>query len=358
ATDPVVTEPDTTKPEETTEPTTTAPITTEPETDPEVVYFIQSGDSKSWSVVKAYMWEAATTSNNNGWPGVKMTETGTNKDGNKVYSVVVNPAKADKIIFTNKNEGSVQTNNLDLKIGQYYDYETDQWVADPDNIPKPDYSVNSGYYLLGLGDDGWNFSMQFKKAKESDTIAYYTKTLAANTPYDYKITKGAAWSSPNEYGYGTQITGTVKDVQLSANFGGNAKLQSGAAGDYVFALDTSTMKLSVTYPSGSVVEPDNPSTGTDYYLIGYINGKDVDNTDYKFVNGKLTLTVTASTYVNVKNASGTKYWTNGYLGQVTEAVLKSSGNTTNDKLSIPTGTITFTLVENSDGSLKLSYTKA
>ena len=108
----------------------------------------------------------------------------------------------------------------------------------------------------------------------------------------------------------------------------------------------------------------------DYYLFGQINGanygceEDYANIgEYLFVDGKLVVTFTADSYVAVKSADNSQWFmTNGWLGtDVTAAILYNSSitGTNSDKLFVPKGReITFTLVENSDGTLTLSYVAA
>ena len=104
-----------------------------------------------------------------------------------------------------------------------------------------------------------------------------------------------------------------------------------------------------------------------YYLFGYINGQDhacqwdAGNVgEYRFVNGKLTTTFTTGSYVAVKcSDNATWYMTDGWQGTDKKSVtLYESRSLTNaDKLYVPGGVqVTFTLSENSDGTLNLSYT--
>ena len=85
-----------------------------------------------------------------------------------------------------------------------------------------------------------------------------------------------------------------------------------------------------------------------YYLVGYINGADygieadwANNGDYLFVNGTVTVELTATSYVIVKDANGVGYWTNGWLGEVAETVLGEFG-ANNNKVQVSAGTHTFT----------------
>ena len=103
-----------------------------------------------------------------------------------------------------------------------------------------------------------------------------------------------------------------------------------------------------------------------YYLFGYINGVDYGcEADYAnlgiylFEDGKLTTTFRQDSYVAVKTGDNlTWYMTNGYLGEASSAVLYSTAtpNMNFDKLFVPKGhDITFTLTDNEDGTITLSY---
>ena len=99
-------------------------------------------------------------------------------------------------------------------------------------------------------------------------------------------------------------------------------------------------------------------TTGDYYLVGYINAVDVEGNDYHFENGQLTLSVTGETYVAVKNGAGEWYMTHGFPGMdATSTTLYKTyyGEEGTDKFFLPTGEITLTLTENSDGTLTISY---
>lgn len=99
-----------------------------------------------------------------------------------------------------------------------------------------------------------------------------------------------------------------------------------------------------------------------YHLVGYINGTDSTSTDYTFVDGKLTATFTEHSYVYIMQGEGTLFYvTDGYPGDdVTSATLYNADTIdTDDKLRVPKGReITFTLVDNNDGTVLLSYEAA
>ena len=108
----------------------------------------------------------------------------------------------------------------------------------------------------------------------------------------------------------------------------------------------------------------------DFYLFGYINGGNyaceenyTDLGQYKFENGKLVATFDVNSYVAVKTGDNSSwYMTNGYQGEGINSVRlykTEELGTTADKLYVPKGReITFTLVDNGDGTLTLSYVAA
>lgn len=131
----------------------------------------------------------------------------------------------------------------------------------------------------------------------------------------------------------------------------------------------STCKLvcTHTYSAGTCTVCGEKEANKDYYLFGFINGGDyacesdyANLGSYKFVNGKLTVTFTSDSYVGVKTGDNLNwYMTPGWLGTgVTNATLYNTTVLTNsDKLYVPGGVkVSFTLVENTDGTLNLSYT--
>lgn len=99
-----------------------------------------------------------------------------------------------------------------------------------------------------------------------------------------------------------------------------------------------------------------PESG-DYCLFGNINGVDYDALgEYRFVNGKLTATFTQDSYVAVQDGCS-RYMFRTYCTDSTGTLYNTSTGT-NEKMFVPGGvTLYFTLVENGDGSLTLSYSE-
>ena len=123
-------------------------------------------------------------------------------------------------------------------------------------------------------------------------------------------------------------------------------------------------------PSDPIPSDPTPSipVDQDFYLFGYINGanygceEDAANLgEYKFVDGKVTATFSKVSYVAVKTGDNANwYMTDGWQGAVTSVTLYNTIDldTTADKLMVPAGTVTLTLVVNDDGTMTLSYATA
>ena len=131
--------------------------------------------------------------------------------------------------------------------------------------------------------------------------------------------------------------------------------------DLTFTLtENDDGSITLGYTKGELENPDA------LYLWGTFDGVDTDDLSCKFEEAdgvlQLTKTFTKDSYVAVKNGDGSvKYMTDGYKGAVTSATLYDTGSHTLvndkfDKLLVPAGTVTFTLVKHDDGSLTLSYT--
>lgn len=190
-------------------------------------------------------------------------------------------------------------------------------------------------------------------------------SLEGGIAYEYKAVANHDWST------------SVPDGA------GNASLTVDATGVYniTYTLNANTKELSVvaTLVTGGGEEGgdqggeeggeeggDDPivtPTGADYYLIGYINGADYGDKDdyqnlgdYKFVDGSLVATFEANSYVAIKTGDLSKwYFAEAYTEET--SVILEEGKNFGEKLFVPGGVeVTFTLVENADGSLTLSYT--
>jgi hypothetical protein len=98
----------------------------------------------------------------------------------------------------------------------------------------------------------------------------------------------------------------------------------------------------------------------DYYLAGYIEGRDygieadsMNLGSYKFVNGKLTVDLTMAAYVVIKDGQNNIYWSPAYISTGNTASFVKSDKA--EKMLVPGGKINFTLYHGDNGSLVLTY---
>ena len=103
--------------------------------------------------------------------------------------------------------------------------------------------------------------------------------------------------------------------------------------------------------------------GVSYSIVGYINGANygceedhANPGQYVFVNGKVTVTFTEDSYIFIKTTDSSKWLlANAY----TEAATCNFFVGGSEKMFVPGGkALTFTLTENADGSVTVSYTTA
>lgn len=224
----------------------------------------------------------------------------------------------------------------------------------------------SSYYLKG-SFNSWGTSNRFYTTQESGVIST-TVNLSRGT-YEFKINIGNTW-----YGNNGTIQDTTKKTSqggwIMSTDAGNCTLNA-SGGTYTFNYIMSSQKLTVLYSGAATYgkKPAAEAVGSNktYYLFGYIEGRDYGcNADYqsmgsyRFNNGTLTATFNQDSYVAVKEANNAAwYMTDGYKGEVRSATLYNTnvlGDNAN-KIKIPAGTTAnFTLTENSNGTLTLSYT--
>ena len=167
----------------------------------------------------------------------------------------------------------------------------------------------------------------------------------------------------------THVTGNIYSYTLPAD-AENVIFNNGSTQTSDLLLPgAGTNQSMYDYASGSWKTYSVAGSADGFFLFGYINGKDyaceadaANMGEYEFVNGMLKVCFAQDSYVAVKRQNNAAwYMTDGWLGtDVTSAVLYDTAITGNDsnKLYVPGGVeVTFTLKENLDGSLQLSYTK-
>lgn len=222
------------------------------------------------------------------------------------------------------------------------------------------------YYIAGTGDattgfccgEAWNPSACPLK---DGTVSY---TLPAGE-YKFKITDGT-WNSSWGFSDLADQTGLTGDAD------NNVVITLTEESNVTISYNGTQLSVSISAQGGGEEggegeggdDPiDTPTGATTYYLIGYINGADYGDKDdyqnlgdYKFVDGSLVATFEANSYVAIKTGDLSKwYFAEAYTEET--SVTLEAGKNFGEKLFVPGGVeVTFTLVENADGSLTLSYT--
>lgn len=223
-------------------------------------------------------------------------------------------------------------------------------------------SLDEGYYTYEISADVRNYYIS------SGSLQYQSKNVVVFTAA-FTVGDGSVTPPVTECSHYIVTDTAVSPTCTSA---GKTTGSHCSLCDEVFTAQQIIPATGHSYVGGScskcgAADPNYVATSPDYYLFGFINGanygceEDYANLgQYKFVDGKLTVTFASDSYVGVKNGNNTDYYmTNGWLGNsATTAVLyHTSVLATADKLYVPGGQeITFTLTVNSNGTLTLSYT--
>ena len=231
------------------------------------------------------------------------------------------------------------------------------------NVAKVTKLEVKSIHAVGNGGGNWLDGKNWDAAanameKVSDNVYQITfKKVAAGT-YKFKFAANGNWA--DNWGFGAEYTsfGTAADITYN---GSDGIFELDGAYDVTLQLDLTNFnyatKKGAKFTISLVAAEVEPTV--DYYLVGYINGADCYGTDYKFVNGKVDASFTADSYVFVQDSNGKSYMTDGWQGEVTSATLYDVDTiveNTPDKLKVPANTeVVFTLVENEDGTLTLSY---
>ena len=207
--------------------------------------------------------------------------------------------------------------------------------VEPGPGPEPE-PTPAAYYVAGSFNE-WNpGSEDYKMTDNGDGTYTLTLNLVAGD-YSLKVTNGT-WDQ---------------------SWGGN-----GENGNYDFTI-AEDRAVTVTFDGTTVtVDGDElPELPKEYCLVGFINGanygcdEDWENIgQYIFVDGTLTATFTADSYIFVKTTDNANwYLTEAYCTETTGTFVKNAG----EKMFVPGNVeLTFTLVENEDGTLTVSYTTA
>ena len=256
-------------------------------------------------------------------------------------------------------------------------------------VTKPATCTQPGIHTQTCTKCGETYESEIPAAHKYDTVTRHCTVCGAADPETTHVIyffNSNGWAQPYIYTWTTvdnkttEYTGGWSNTPMTP-VEGEVSLYSYAvpndAVNVIFHDNGSNKTADLTFPADgkdmySVRDDVWAKYGEkqDYYLFGWINGAnygvDTDAAnmgEYKLVDGTLKVTFTEDSYVGIKT-TGNFYWfmTNGYPGDTATSAVFYNNCTPGlqaDKLKVPGGTeVTFTLVENPDGTLTLSYTAA
>ena len=218
-------------------------------------------------------------------------------------------------------------------FNRFHAYFSNQAPADADKIDS--------------GDNSYRFD---DSTACDDCLWYFAVPVYSQVSSTYTANFG--WGDWSDWSAAKATASATRQVQSAIMY-----RQKGAA------LAAHTYTNGVCTACGAKASDENVSTDTAYYLVGSINGADLGCNDdyenmgpYKFVNGVLTAKFDADSYVFIKTEGNGKWLlADKYCTDITCTF--SEGKT--EKMFVPGNVqITFTLVENEDGSVTVSYAQA
>lgn len=207
------------------------------------IYCEYSGVSSWWSTIYVYAWGGEHDAKK-----YTMTATGTS---NLVYCDI-DDYHTDLLFFkSNSQTGSWETQSVDVSISS-----NNRWSLGDGGWGNKGTISNQQRYAPGTAIDGL---VDIKNPhNQMFTDGTYSTTLEAHKTYEFKILETSTL-----YGLNDLIaTSSISNQTLNTS-GYQVRLCTAGAGTYTFAYNSSTHKLSITYP-----ETSHPSI--DYcYVIDY-----------------------------------------------------------------------------------------
>ena len=342
-----------------------------------------------WDRVNVYTWNDSGACTGQ-WPGTPMTKL---RDNVYYYEI---PTEALNVIF---NDGTDQTNDLTVPNDgtDFYNYMQNSWSSydaqcihsyteqitlaascTQNGLKTYTCSLCGLHYTESIPATGHMYSWRPTADPTCDTegIKTYTCNFCGDSYTETFPATGHSWA----YGRCT-VCGTVCDHNW---IDGICRNCSSACGhrwsngtcqvcklvcNHSNWMDGACVHCSMTcshsFSNGfcTICGMTDANQDKTYCLVGYINGKnhgfeeDYGNIgDYILVNGKLTTSFTSDSYVFIKTTDNANwYMTHGY-SNVKAAIFYDTDTGVAEKMFVPGNVeVTFTLTENQDGSLTLSY---
>ena len=303
--------------------------------------------------------------------------------GSTMYYFTVN-GKPENFIFNNGNGGSAhQTENLSYNsetVGQWIELKNQEktvlgkyMVVDSDNSRTFYVNLTNDVWgsvcLHAWGNDGANYTGGSWPGATMSLAYYCTLSESVsnvifnngsggdqNQTADMTLEADGAWH-PVTSKIGAPVghylaESTTTDGQRNVYFA-SAGIWS-AVSIYTWDTDeTGSWPGKTISKSCSVCGAAYKET-KGYYLIDAT--KEDALKEYKFSGNQLAVSFTRDTYVRVRSSDGTVYQTSGYPGDDAISAVMYVNPAYADKLRVPANVeVIFTVVENADGSITLSY---
>ena len=197
----------------------------------------------------------------------------------------------------------------------------------------------------------------------SDSNWYFAVPVYTQSHTSYNV--GPGWGIWADWGTTAISDSTTREVQSAPLYRYKAASLAGHTyKDGVCTVCGDGCNHSYVYGKCTACGSKDPDYVATYYLVGYINGADYgaegdyeNMGTYKFVDGKLTATFTKESYVFLKTQGNMDwYMTKSYTSTTTATFENTATTSVGEKMVVPANKeITFTLIENKDGTLTLSY---
>ncbi len=226
----------------TTAPETQAPATQAPTTKPTTVtgedvtlYF---SNNKGWDSVNVYMWSDGGEST--AWPGVAATYVGNNDYGEGIYSVTLNTAQYDSVIF---NGSGGQTEDVDIAAAK----------AQGSGLYCLDEQNDLGHYKVGYYE--YTGTAQPTQAQETQAPATQAPTTKPTTVTGEDVTlyfsNNKGWDSVNVYMWSENGGESTEWPGVAATYVGNNDYGEGI---YSVTLNTAQYDKVIFNGSGGQTE--------------------------------------------------------------------------------------------------------
>ena len=303
--------------------------------------------------------EKGTVSYVKSWPEGFSTST-------KLYTTYNNLDKAVKATETATSKVTVHSDAITGYLYYHWCYEDHPYTSATEG---GDYNRFHAYYSTVApseadrndpSDDSYRFD-DSTACPDSDWYFYVPVYTQTYTGY----TAGTGWGMWSDWSLTTVSGSTTREVQSATLYRYKAAtLANHTYKDSVCTVCGDGCSHSFVYGKCTACGTKDPDYVVTYYLVGYINGADYgcegdyeNMGNYKFVDGKLTATFTKESYVFIKTLGNQDWYMTKNYATIPTATFENTATTSvGEKLVVPANKqITFTLVENKDGTLTLSY---